>query len=37
MKEPDLTDLWFQQDGATYHTARETMAQLKGEFNEQII
>lgn len=27
----------FQQDGATYHTARETMAQLRRAFGEKLI
>ena len=25
----DLNDIWFQQDGATTHTARETMDLLR--------
>ena len=29
--------MWLQQDGATCHTAPETMAQLRGEFGEQFI
>ncbi|CAK9799249.1 Transposable element Tc3 transposase [Anthophora plagiata] len=29
--------LWFQQDGATAHTARETMALLRDIFGERII
>ena len=37
MEVLDLHDMWFQQDGATCHTARETMAQLRGEFGEQLI
>jgi len=35
--ELDLVDVWFQQDGATCHTARETMAQLRATFGEQFI
>lgn len=27
----DLADMWFQQDGATCHIVRETMAQFRGE------
>lgn len=33
----DLDDIWFQQDGATCHTARETMDILKQRFGEQLI
>lgn len=33
----DLHDIWFQQDGATCHVARETMALLRGRFGEQFI
>ncbi|CAH1994731.1 unnamed protein product [Acanthoscelides obtectus] len=33
----DLADMWFQQEGATCHTAHETMALLRGEFGEQFI
>ncbi|QQP40330.1 Uncharacterized protein FKW44_014334, partial [Caligus rogercresseyi] len=29
--------MWFQQDGATCHTTRETMNMLKDEFGEQLI
>jgi hypothetical protein len=34
MQELDLHDMWFQQDGATCHTARATMDLLRGEFGE---
>ena len=37
MEELDMPDMWFQQDGATCHTARETMAQLRATFGEQFI
>ena len=37
MEELDMPDMWFQQDGATCHTARETMAQLRAAFGEQFI
>jgi len=37
MEELDLVDVWFQQDGATCHTALETMAQLRAAFGEQFI
>ena len=30
-------DIWFQQDGATCHTARLTMDLLRGEFGEHFI
>ena len=33
----DVGDIWFQQDGATAHTARETIALLRNHFGEQII
>ena len=32
MLELDLHDIWFQQDGATHHTARVTMDLLRGGF-----
>ena len=32
-----LHDIWFQQDGATCHIARETMALLREQFGEQLI
>lgn len=37
MEELDLAGMWFQQDGATWHTALETMAQLRDEYGEQFI
>ena len=37
MQELDLHDMWFQQDGATCHTARVTMNLLRGEFGEHFI
>lgn len=33
----DLDDMWFQQDGATCHTAHETIDLLQQRFPEQII
>jgi len=33
----DLDDICFQQDGATCHTARQTMALLREQFGEQLI
>ena len=30
-------ELWFQQDGATCHTANETIAVLQGMFGNNII
>ena len=30
-------DIWFQQDGATWHTARITIDLLRGEFDEHFI
>ena len=32
-----VADLWFQQDGATRHTAGQTIDLLKENFNENII
>ena len=29
--------MWFQQDGATAHTARQSMALLRGLFGERLI
>ena len=33
----DVDDTWFQQDGATCHTANETMALLRDKFNGRVI
>ncbi|GFV41176.1 putative transposable element [Trichonephila clavipes] len=33
----DLTELWFQQDGATCHTARATIDLLKDTFGDRLI
>ena len=33
----DMQNLWFQQDGATPHTARETMAILRAAFPGRLI
>ena len=37
MQEPGLHDMWFQQNGATCHTARVTMDLLRCEFGEHLI
>ena len=37
MQELGLHDMWFQQNGATYHTARATMDLLRSEFGERFI
>ncbi|QQP41642.1 Transposable element Tc3 transposase [Caligus rogercresseyi] len=37
LAELNLVNMWFHQDGATCHTARETMNMLKDEFGEQLI
>ena len=37
MQELDLHDMWFQQNGATCHTALVTMDLLRGEFGEHFI
>ncbi|GFU62222.1 transposable element Tc3 transposase [Trichonephila clavipes] len=33
----DVQELWFQQDGATYHTARATIDLLKYTFHDHLI
>ncbi|GFW22210.1 uncharacterized protein TNCV_1429641 [Trichonephila clavipes] len=33
----DVQDLWFQQDGATCHTARATIDLLKDTFGDRLI
>ncbi|GFW29254.1 uncharacterized protein TNCV_741961 [Trichonephila clavipes] len=33
----DVQELWFQQDGATCHTARATINLLKGTFGDRLI
>ncbi|GFX75179.1 putative DD41D transposase [Trichonephila clavipes] len=33
----DVQELWFQQDGATYHTARATIDLLKDAFGDRLI
>ena len=37
LDELDINDMWFQQDGATRHTARVTIDLLKGKFGERVI
>ena len=37
LDELDINDMWFQQDGATNHTARVTIDLLKGKFGERVI
>ena len=37
LDELDLEDIWFQQDGATAHTARASMAVLREHFPERLI
>jgi hypothetical protein len=32
LDEMDLGDIWFQQDGATVHTSRASMAVLRDHF-----
>ncbi|GFX57219.1 transposable element Tc3 transposase [Trichonephila clavipes] len=36
-KDLDLRELWFQQDGATCHTARDTIDLLKDTFGDRLI
>ncbi|GFW45009.1 uncharacterized protein TNCV_4513231 [Trichonephila clavipes] len=33
----DVQELWFQQDGATYHTARATIDLLKDTFGDRLL
>ncbi|GFY14687.1 uncharacterized protein TNCV_647311 [Trichonephila clavipes] len=33
----DVQELWFQQDGATFHTARATIYLLKDTFGDRLI
>ncbi|GFU64417.1 hypothetical protein TNCV_3947841 [Trichonephila clavipes] len=33
----DVQELWFQQDGATWHTARATIDLLKDTFGDRLI
>lgn len=37
LEDMDMDEMWFQQDGATCHTARETIDLLKETFNDNII
>ena len=37
LDELDINDMWFQQDGATSHTARVTIDLLKRRFGERVI
>lgn len=37
LEEIDISEMWFQQDGAPCHTANETIALLKGKFGEWTI
>ena len=37
MQKLDLHDMWFQQDGATCHTARVAMDLLRDELGEHFI
>ena len=37
LEDLDMTNFWFQQDGATPHTARETLAILSAAFPGRLI
>ncbi|GFU29088.1 DUF4817 domain-containing protein [Trichonephila clavipes] len=37
LKNQDVQELWFQQDGATCHTARATINLLKDTFGDRLI
>ena len=37
IEEEDIGKIWFQQDGATYHTAEATLDVLRPGFEDRII
>ena len=37
LDELDVNDVWFQQDGASSHTSRETIALLRSKFDDRTI
>ena len=37
IKEEDIGNIWFQQDGATYHTAEASLDVLRPVFEDRII
>ena len=37
IEEEDIGNIWFQQDGATYHTAKATLDVLRPVFEDSII
>lgn len=37
LEDMDLTNMWFQHDGATSHTAHVTIDLLKSNFDERVI
>ncbi|GFV87990.1 putative DD41D transposase [Trichonephila clavipes] len=37
LNNPDVQELWFQQDGATCHTAHATIDLLKDTFGDRLI
>ncbi|GFW82147.1 uncharacterized protein TNCV_5056221 [Trichonephila clavipes] len=37
LNNPDVQELWFQQDGTTCHTARATIDSLKDTFGDRLI
>lgn len=37
LNELNVNELWFQQDGATSHTSRETIALIATKFGDRII
>ncbi|GFX66705.1 putative DD41D transposase [Trichonephila clavipes] len=37
LNNPDVQELWFQQDGATCHTVRATIDLLKDKFGDRLI
>ena len=37
IEEEDIDNIWFQQDGATFHTAEPTLDALRPVFEHRII
>ena len=36
-EEMNIQTMWFQQDGSTWHTSKQTIFLLKDRFSNQII
>ena len=37
IEEEDIGNVWFQQDGATYHTGEATLDDLRPVFEDRIV